>query len=215
MSGSLRWLGRLAHDLRGPLTPLQTAAYLLKSGPLEPERQEELLNVIERQAQRLGRMIEEFDDWARAECGSLLGVRESCETSLLLDIALGGTASGVAMRPLILDESGETSVHGDQARLIQLLRILVEHANEHGGGRTPSLHLHLQDDALRIDVVDGRVPVGQLMTLLQEPQAEPLDQGLGLKLLIARAIAQAHGGTLVADTDPAGGLRLCCQLPLA
>jgi signal transduction histidine kinase len=107
-------------------------------------------------------------------------------------------------------------VHGDQARLIQLLRILVEHANEHCGGRTPSLHLHLQGDALRIDVVDGRAPGGgQLTTLLQQPQAEPIDEGLGLKLLIARAIAEAHGGTLTADTDPAGGLRLCCQLPLA
>ena len=42
MSPPVPWLDRLAHDLRGPLMPLQTAAYLLRSGHLEPERQQEL-----------------------------------------------------------------------------------------------------------------------------------------------------------------------------
>ncbi len=216
MSGSLRWLDRLAHDLRGPLTPLQTAAYLLKSGQLEPERQQELFDLIERQARRLGRMIEELDDWSRADCGSLLGVLESSEASLLLDIALGGIAPGAALRPSIVDESSGACVHGDPVRLVQLLRIMIEYASARGGGNPLSLRMHLNDAVLRVDVVDGRAPdPGQLATLLEEPQPEPFDEGLGLKLLIARAIAEAHGGTLTAEADPEGGLLLRCTLPLA
>ena len=54
MIASLQWLDRLAHDLRGPLTPLQTAAYLLRSGQVTPERQQELFALIERQTRQLG-----------------------------------------------------------------------------------------------------------------------------------------------------------------
>jgi signal transduction histidine kinase len=60
------WLDRIAHDLRGPLMPLQTAAYLLRSGQLDPVRQAELVDVIDRQTRQLSRMIEELGDWLRA-----------------------------------------------------------------------------------------------------------------------------------------------------
>ncbi|HEY9400556.1 MAG TPA: histidine kinase dimerization/phospho-acceptor domain-containing protein, partial [Luteimonas sp.] len=65
MIATVPWLDRLAHDLRGPLTPLQTAAYLLRSGQVEGERQQELFVLIERQTQVLVRMIEELSDWTR------------------------------------------------------------------------------------------------------------------------------------------------------
>ena len=51
--GGLRGLERLAHDLRGPLAPLQTAAYLLRNGQLDDTRQLELYDLIERQTRRL------------------------------------------------------------------------------------------------------------------------------------------------------------------
>jgi signal transduction histidine kinase len=52
--------------------------------------------------------------------------------------------------------------------------------------------------------------------LLQEPVPEPHDEGLGLRLLIAGAIAEAHGGTLEIDGEgeDRGDLVLRCALPL-
>ena len=54
------WLDRLAHDLRGPLAPLQTASYLLQRDDLDPARRTELLVLLERQTQRLARMLDEL-----------------------------------------------------------------------------------------------------------------------------------------------------------
>ena len=65
-----KWLDRLAHDLRGPLAPLQTASYLLQREDLDPARRQELLGMLERQTRRLGRMLDEIDDWARAVLSS-------------------------------------------------------------------------------------------------------------------------------------------------
>ena len=77
--------------------------------------------------------------------------------------------------------------------------------------------MRIADARVRIDVIDAgaTVDVAQLATLLEQPMPEPYDEGLGLRLLIARAIAEAHDGTLQADAAPGGGLRLRCELPLA
>ena len=217
MSVSVPWLDRLAHDLRGPLTPLQTAAYLLKSGQLEPARQQELFEMIDRQTRRLGRMIEEVSDWSRASQGRLLGVQDSYEPALLLDFAVSSVVPGRRVLPAITDDSNGSHVHGDQLRLVQLLRTMVEYAAARADGRAPTLHLWREQQVLRIDVADDAATPdpAQLAALLDEPLPEPYDEGLGMRLLIARAIAEAHGGTLAAEAVATGGLQLRCTLPLA
>ena len=214
MSDPLPWLGRLAHDLRGPLMPLQTASFLLRSGQLEPERQQELFVLVERQTQRLARMIDELDDWSRASQHTLLGAREPCEPALLLDNAIGGARLGSNVAPTIVDDTGECHVDGDPSRLTQLLRTMLEYASR---SRPVQVSMEILDARVRIDVIDAGATTdsAQLVALLEHPMPEPHDEGLGLRLLVAHAIAEAHDGTLHADAAPGGGLRLRCELPLA
>jgi K+-sensing histidine kinase KdpD len=205
------WLDRLAHDLRGPLAPLQTASYLLQRDDLEPARRRELVVMVERQARRLGGMIDELNDWTRAAQQRLLGPREHCEPSLLLDHALVG--SGLA--GTAIEEDGSLAVvDGDPQRLTQLLRTLLEYASARG--TVPAVALRSGNGRIRNEVrVPGSAPdPEQLASLLQQPQAEPFDEGLGLRLLVARAIAQAHDGELEAVVED-NRLRLRCDLPLA
>lgn len=207
-----RWLDRIAHDLRGPLAPLQTACYLLRRGDVDDARQQELLALIERQTRRLGGMIEELGDWSRIGGQQpLLGAPEPCAPALLLDYAL--TASGLTAT--VSNSTGDDAmVAGDQHRLTQLLRIVLEYASARGAA--PSVSLQPEGERLHIDVrIDGVAPEpAQLALLFEQPQAEPFDEGLGLRLLIARAIARAHGGELTA-TVVNDVLQLRCELPLA
>ena len=211
MSTDTPWLDRIAHDLRGPLSPVQTAITLLRMGELEPARQAELLEMIDRQTRQLSRMIGELGDWSRAAQGTLLGERMTCSAAAVLDNALEGVAKD-GVPPRIEDRSGGVDIHGDEWRLCQLLRILMDHACARG--RDPCLSMRREGEALDI-VVAATMADEMRPTLLTEPSPEPYDGGLGLNLLIARAIAEAHGGTLAAEQGDDHVLRLRCTLPLA
>ncbi len=207
------WMDRLAHDLRGPLTPLQTAAYLLRSGQLSPDRQEELFAVIERQTRQLARMIDELGDWTRAAQDRLIAAREPCDPALLLDYARANCGEAGAGAKVDNRADG-VLVDGDPVRLTQLLRILIAYS---ASLVTTALDIALwaTETHLHIDVrASGAEPTGDMLaSLLEQPQADPHDGGLGLQPLIARAIAEAHGGTLTTLAED-GDLVLRCVLPL-
>ena len=207
------WIDRLAHDLRGPLTPLQTAAYLLRSGQVTPERQQELFALIDRQTRQLVRMIDELGDWTRASQQRLVGTPEGCDPALLLDYAR--TNSGAAGAEAIVENHADgVLLEGDPVRLTQLLRILIEYASAHG--RAPAtVVLRVVDARLRIDVSRaGSAPdAEELAALFEQPHPAAHDEGLGLQLLIAHAIAEGHHGSLQAIAE-GGRLRLRCELPL-
>ena len=209
--GGNTWLDRLAHDLRGPLAPLQTATYLLQREDLDPARRAELLAMLERQAQRLARMLDELDDWRRIGRGSLLGTRQESELALLLDHAL--VASGLAGTP-VEDDGVAAGVRVDAQRMTQLLRTLLDYSLARDGV-APALALRRDDSRSSLELtLSGPPPADtEVATLFDQPQADPFDEGLGLRLPLAREIVRAHGGELSA-TVAGGRLVLRCELPL-
>lgn len=213
MIAQVPWIDRLAHDLRGPLTPLQTAAYLLRSGQVTPERQQELFALIDRQTRQLVRMIDELGDWTRASQQRLVGTPEACDPALLLDYARANSGAAGA-EAIVEDHADGVLLEGDPVRLTQLLRILIEYASAHG--RAPAtVVMRVIDARFRIDVSSaGSAPdTEELAALFEQPHPAAHDEGLGLQLLIAHAIAEGHRGSLQAIAD-GGRLLLRCELPL-
>ena len=205
---------RLAHDLRGPLAPLQTAVYLLRTGQLDDARRDELHDLLDRQARRLGGMIDELDDWLRAGQDRLLGTTTRVEPVQLLEVAMTGAGCTGGEPADIDDDSLLAAVVGDQRRLVQVLRTLLDHARAQAGGAMPRVRVRSDGSRLVLDVLATAGPAGNVETLLAQPLPHPDEDSLGLRLLVARAIAQSHGGALDA-ADEEGCLRLRCTLPLA
>lgn len=210
---AFRFFDRLAHDLRGPLSPLQTAAYLLRRDDLEPERKEELLRIIDRQTARLSNMVQEVSDWMRARDARLVGRRDAVSVPMLLDLAAANL--DVELQPASgLDDAW---IEADPHRLLQVLRTLAEFL----ATRAPRVNLRVAPEAADrvtfLMVADGGrwSDEAERLSLFEEPQAVPFDEGLGMRLLVARAIAVAHGGTLDAVETGDGHAGICLDIPRA
>lgn len=208
------WMDRLAHDLRGPLSPVQTAVFLLRDKRVGDAEHADLLDVIDRQATRLSGMIDEVSDWVRADKHRLLVRREPVDLELLLE----DTTARLRTPPQIVLASGldVVELHGDVLRLGQLLRTVMEFRMSPtdtaparadigwaGAGR-----LRLVREIDGVEDADD-----QALALMSAPHPEPLDDGLGLGLLIARAIAQAHDGELRMQGRAPDTLVLTLELP--
>ena len=210
----LSGLHRLAHDLRGPLSPLQTAVYLLRSGKLDDARRDELHDLLDRQTRRMAGMIDELDDWLRAAQDRLLGSTGRIEPVQLLEMAMTATGCAGGEPADIDDEALLASAKGDQRRIVQMMRILLEYARSRAGGAVPRVRVRCEGGWLVLDVVAAGGEAGEPATLLDGPVADAGEDSLGLRLLVAEAIARAHDGALEAGEQD-GHLRLRCRLPLS
>lgn len=208
------WMDRLAHDLRGPLSPLQTAVFLLRDGRIGEAERVELLDVIDRQSRRLGGMIDEVADWVRAERGRLIVRREAIELSMLLgDIGarLGGPAPEFDVAP----DAQDVQLHGDPLRLGQLLRTFIGVALAREPIAPRSIRVALDGERVRLvrALPSPGTAAARAASLLGTPLDEPADEGLGMGLIVARAIAEAHDGQLQARATDDDTLELVLELP--
>lgn len=209
------WMHRLAHDLRGPLSPMQVSIYLLRDQSLEEGERNELFAVIERQISRLGSMIDELGDLGHAEQDRLVTRRESLDLDLLLE----DLSSQLRAKPPEISfapDACAVELEGDVVRLGQLFKCLLGlRLTRHQD--TP-VRAHLSWSApgrlqMRCTIAcrDASSDLGE--ALLTMPHPEPPDEGLGLGLLIASAIAEAHGGSLRAEAGTSDAIELLLELP--
>lgn len=208
------WMDRLAHDLRGPLAPMLTAIYLLRDAGTQGRQRDDLLALMERQVQRLSSMIDELSDIGRAEKGRLVGRMEPIDLELLLgEVAarLHPVAPDISFAP----GTRGARIQGDVLRIGQLFQTLMglQFSRRHPVAVRAQLARDGTD--LRMTcVVQCRdattLPVSSLLSL---PHPEPQDDSLGLGLMIAAAIAQAHGGSLRGGAVGADTIELVLQLP--
>lgn len=209
------WMDRLAHDLRGPLAPMLAALYLLRDGGAGAGQREELLAMMERQIERLGGMIDEVSDLGRAEKGRLVGRREPIDIDLLVsDVA----ARLQAVPPEFEFAPGARAllVEGDILRIGQLFRTLLGLQFSRRHPAAVRARLERAGDELRLTCRvrcrdAGTLPVAALLSL---PHPEPQDDTLGLGLVIAAAIAEAHGGRLDGRAAGDDAIELVLQLPI-
>jgi nitrogen-specific signal transduction histidine kinase len=207
------WFQRVAHDLRDPLSPLQTAVYLLRNGGINEEERQRMLELIERQGVRLAGMIDELGDCLRAERGHLLARRS--QVDLLVLAALGVARADAA--PLQVDpDAAVLAMSGDDRRLLQLLRILRELRLSPEELLPAPLCLERRGRHARLQRRLACLPefLAAPARLLDAPLPSALGPGLGLQLPLAAAIAREHEGCLRAEAGGDGHLVLVAELPL-
>ncbi|MGH9212151.1 MAG: ATP-binding cassette domain-containing protein [Acidimicrobiales bacterium] len=215
-------LSSLSHELRTPLTAIQGYASTLCQPDLtwDAASTERFLRSIETETARLERLVGDLLDSSAIESGVLRLQRDWCDLRLVVQAALGLVAGDPAIG-LRVDTDIEP-IWADHDRLEQVFVNLLENAATHGasdGGIEVTLRRGRPGSGggtVEVEVRDhgpGLPP--SLGDRIFEPRVRGATglAGAGLGLPIARAIVEAHGGTLVASPVSDGGAAFVVSLP--
>ncbi len=214
-------LAIVSHDLRNPLTSISLGVAQLRRHAGDPERQERMLDSIERSAQRMTTLIEDLLAIAKIDAGQLALNLADASCPALVDDAL------TVVRPLAEAKSIELAssvpsalLRCDRDRLLQVLGNLLGNAlkftPENG---TITLEAELDERVARFTVRDTGpgIPEESLPYVFDRFYQGPGRRrgGAGLGLAIVRAIVEAHGGTISVHSAVDAGTTFEFTVPLA
>ena len=207
-----------SHELRTPVTAIVGhARYLLRRTQPSPA-QTESLHVIEREAERMAKLVHDLLELARADAGFTVA-REAMNLLDVLDAVRDAIRPLVAPRDLLVHSAEPlVEVDGDPARLKQVFLNLVQNAFEAGAQRV-SVTLSRDGDRVVVEVLDDGpgIPAEHIPHLCERfyrvDNARSSTRGSGLGLSIVRWIVQQHGGEVGVVSRVGEGTVFTVSLP--
>lgn len=210
------FLATLAHELRNPLSPIQTAAELIQECPGNTEVVPRMAAIIHAQTKQLGHLIDDLLDMARIRVGkvnlqiSRIRLGEVVETALQTAekaISEKGHRLSVDLPEQVVE------LEADPFRLAQILANLLSNAAKYtpAGGEI-RLRAAVESDWLEVAVEDNGIGIPPV---LQKSIFELFDQGaagspdgLGIGLTLVKMLAELHGGhaTVFSEGEGAGSV---------
>ncbi len=213
-------LRAVSHDLRSPLTAISAAGEAVASSTLSPQEREEMASVIQEEARRLSRLVDNLLDLSRLEAGAAEPHRSSTSVEELIHASLGELAAGPQEFSLSLDRD-MPPVSVDPAQMERAFVNVLENARRHSGGHPVSVRARAVRGRVIVRVVDRGpgIPPAQLERVFEPfyragtPGGE--HRGSGLGLAIARGFAEANDGSLHVESLPGQGATFVFEFPLA
>ncbi len=217
-----RFLADVSHELRTPLTVIKGEVGLMRlTGSLD----EESLSNIEKEVDRLTRMVSDLLTLEQAETGQLPLVMAPLELdSVLLEVVqqMGTLAAGKVQ--LVLDEIDQVQVSGDRDRLKQVLLNLVANAVQYtpsGGAVHVTLGRKNGQAVLSVSdsgpgIAEEDLPhIFERFYRAERSRKRSSTSGFGLGLSIAHWIVTRHNGQIMVDSKPGQGSCFTVLLPLS
>ncbi|MFZ9858606.1 MAG: sensor histidine kinase [Roseiflexaceae bacterium] len=216
-------IGDVAHELRTPLTSIQGYAEGILDGVMQPDARN--IAIIRDEAHRMHRLVDDLQSLSRAEAGTLTLYRAQTD---LIEIIRRASAllEGIATEHKVTIEVS----HAYSTELVEC-----------DADRISQVLLNLLTNAIRVSPVNSRIEIttGHDPTTVWcrvrdfgegidaphlphiferfyrvDPSRARTTGGAGVGLTIARAIVEAHGGTLTAQSDGLGkGATFVMTLP--
>lgn len=218
----LAFLAGIGHDLVNPLSALRLNVAIVGPGrPLPPEADvRALFQRLERQVEKLRRMISDLLDAARVETGQLSLELQMCELKDLVAGVVDHYRQAEPAHPITVSmPPAPLPVRCDPLRIEQVLANLVGNAIKYSPKGGPiEVALARQDGHAVVTVSDqgpGIAPEDRphLFEPFRRGTRVRGIAGLGLGLAVARRIVEAHGGHIELDPAPRTGSAFRVRLP--
>jgi two-component system sensor histidine kinase KdpD len=216
-------LDSVTHALRTPLTSIKASVTNLLSNPsLTGQQRQEMLVIINEESDRLNRLVGEAGEMARLDAGQVELHIESHPIEDVVNAALAQCKASLCAREIRLQiPAGLPHVRVDLGRVREALIHLIENANQYSPADQPiTITAEATPDFIVTSVADrGDGIDGLEQTLIFEKFYRGKDQrytvqGTGMGLPIAKAIIEAHGGTISLTSQRGQGSVFSFTLPI-
>jgi len=202
----------VAHELRHPLLPIRHAAELLRDAVSDAGTVRRAVEIIDREAENMNRLIGDLVDVSRMQSGALELLCKRAPLFELMERAIEsvGLFAREHGHPLSVSVSPEPIyLKVDVLRLCQALHNIIanvcQYTDKHG-----DIHVRAQRHGERVSIVVGNAA----NVFAQAGQGGRTQAGLGLGVYLARCIVDAHGGTMTAASAGANrGSEFTIELP--
>ena len=216
-------LDSVTHEFRTPLTSIKASAEsLLEGHNLDEASRRELLSVINEESDRLDRLVGEVAQMAQIDAGAIELHFEPHHIREAIDLAVLATKNSLAKHTLKIDASESLPlVRIDARRIGEVLAQLLDNAAKYSPPETPititsevqkgKLVTSVADQGLGIDSIDQ----GMVFDKFYRGRGQRATiQGTGMGLAIAKALVEAHGGTISVVSQLERGSVFSFTLPL-
>jgi len=219
-------VGTVSHELKSPLTSLRMAVYLLLEQKLAglTATQQELLETVRDEADRLLRILDNLLDLARLEGGATSLDRAPVKVANLLGElaaeARGFTdPAGLTLALNLAPDLAGEEINVDRGRIRHVFINLLSNAAKYSppGGVITLEAANAPLDFIRFSVSDQGegIPPDILPHVFERFYRAPGQSkpGVGLGLAIAREIVVAHGGSIACTSEPGRGTTVQFLVP--
>jgi ABC-type multidrug transport system ATPase subunit/signal transduction histidine kinase len=202
------FLFRMSHELRTPLTAIRGYASSLMQPDVtwDTDSQMRFLDRIAAESARLGRLVEDLLDFSAIESGVMRLQRDWCDIPLVLEAAIACLPPADAAAVSMDSQPGLPAVWADHDRMEQVFVNLLSNAVRHNPPgtqvRVTAVTARATAPTAPAEVVisvidDGTGMPGELAAAFDvTPQRRAHSAGAGLGLSIAKAIIEAHCGSI-------------------
>jgi signal transduction histidine kinase len=215
----------ISHDLRTPLTSIMGYLELALENEDLPETERRYLEVVERNSERLMYLVNDLLFVARLEAGEMDIHLDALDLATVVSQAVEEAGPRARAKEIVLESATDSvpTVSADRGRMFQLLDNLVGNAIKFtpAGGKV-EVRLTRRGEFARLEVEDSGIGIapkdqGRLFERFFRTENTRNGQvsGTGLGLYIARAIVEAHGGSIDFSSALGTGTCFCVELPLA
>jgi len=204
----------LAHEIRNPLGSIRMAAEVVTEGLTEDDQRYEFGQILQKEAQRLNAVLEEFLGLARSPVEDVEVVELA---ALFAELKLQLTPLAKANRVAIVAEPSAERLEIAPLPLRQALLNLAQNAIQamSAGGQL-TLSAQRTETAIQLRVEDtGEGIDEEMLQQIFTPFYTTRENGTGLGLAITQRQVECLGGTLEVTSQPGVGTRFVIGLPLA
>jgi two-component system sensor histidine kinase KdpD len=216
-------LDSITHEFRTPLTAIKASVTSLLSSPqIDRAQEHELLTVINEESDRLNRLVGEAAEMAQLEANKVELQLEPMPIREVVDRAIESSRNILGAHPVEVRVPADLPpARMDESRIKEVLMHLIENAAKYSAGDAP-IHIaaEVRNRQLTTSVADRGPGIDDFEQALifdkfyRGRNQRMSVQGTGMGLAIAKAIVEAHGGTIGVTSQLGHGSVFYFTLPV-